>query len=172
MKKNSMCSLWFLLITMFLYSFNCSVGQTTKNIEPETAILSVSEQQEENFNKFVQFLDNQESLKLVGENLKSVYEKVFVAMKQNDYKEYIINKEILDKEFANLNENQRNTILEFFHTLTPIELNEKEIPANSCKVSCLFGSCEITCPDGSKPKCRCEWYGAPDCGCEPFSLNK
>ncbi|RCK74477.1 MAG: hypothetical protein IGBAC_1425 [Ignavibacteriae bacterium] len=133
--------------------------------------MTVSKQQEENFNNFIKFLDQQESFKLIKDSIKNAYVIAFVAMKENDYDKYVIYNKRVGEILEKLSRKQKDEILEFFKTLVPPEFDETKVPVGSCKVSCLFGSCEITCPDGSKPKCRCEWYGAPDGSCEPYNPN-
>lgn len=139
----------------------------TETQEPVRVRLSVSPQQEENFNAFMSWLDTVESLK-DNKSLREAYVEVFAATKQNDYASYVPRIKKLGEEVAKLSNEQKTAMVEFFTTLSPPpKLAPMQVPDNWCRVSCLFGSCEISCPAGTKPKCFCQW-GSPHCGCEPY----
>jgi len=160
----------FVFIFLSLFA-NCNIiGQIQPKVDAIIAKLSVSTYQEQNFNAFMAWLDKHESLKL-NEGLKNGYQAVFNAMKQNDYSEYIVQCNKLSEETAKVNDEERISIYQFFLTLPyksggPEPL--KPPGENSCEVSCTFGSCSIQCPAGTKPKCFCDFWGHPQCGCEPY----
>ena len=138
------------------------------------ARLSVSPQQEANMNLFLSWVDTTESLR-GNSGLKDAYQAGFVALKQNDYTDYVVQSGRLDDERGRLNQDQKTAMYQFFQTLS-VESEPSPVTegpkggGGRCSVSCLFGSCDIECPAGTKPKCFCQW-GDPHCGCEPYSAE-
>ncbi|HVP38109.1 MAG TPA: hypothetical protein VMS93_02880 [Candidatus Saccharimonadales bacterium] len=49
-------------------------------------------------------------------------------------------------------------------TATPTDVGG--IAGGSCTVSCVFGSCSITCDPEYTPNCRCVWLFWPSCTCD------
>jgi hypothetical protein len=134
--------------------------------------LSVSPKQEKNFNRFMAWVDNHASLKH-NESLKESHRAVFAALKNNDSPAYFAALPRLDAAVALLSAQEREEMYNFFLTLSapegksPLKSGENS-GGGECQVECLFGSCRITCPSGTKPQCSCQW-GVPSSGCEPFN---
>ena len=137
--------------------------------------LSVSEQQEKNFNAFMAWLQKHKSL-AKNDSLRLAYQSVFAALKKNDVQKYFRATKQLDRVLTRVTDAEKQDMYNFFLTLTPIKDSSPHENGNNgllggkCKVSCVFGSCEITCPPDTKPKCFCQW-GSPHCGCEPYEIE-
>lgn len=160
-----------LMTTVLFVLLSCSsAGQISGKADTTGGVLTfnVSAQQEQNFNAFISWLNTQASFKL-DEGLINAYHGTFAAMKQNNYAEYVSWGKKLGEEFAKLSREQKAAMHQFFLTLS-VENVALPAPANSCNASCLFGSCSISCPTGTKPKCFCQW-GEPQCGCEPYQSS-
>ncbi len=124
-------------------------------------------QHEENFNKTISWLKKDESFKNRVNFIRSI-EETFKYAKVGDYESYVHWLSVFKSELSKLNDVEKSKLRDFIlRSLTPVkrEVSPMEVPG--CRVDCLFTSCEITCPGGTKPKCRCEWFFA-DCGCEPY----
>jgi hypothetical protein len=133
---------------------------------------TVSPRQEQNFSSFIGWIDTKSGLTGV-EAFKRSYQGLFASMKKNNYEEFIKWSRKLSAEAKRFSDAQKSTILAFFETIrVPNPAPLKPPPPNACEVSCLFGSCLITCTEGTEPKCRCEWYGAPDSSCEPNGASQ
>jgi hypothetical protein len=148
----------------------CHVTACAQGPDTMIATLSVSPQQEENFNAFMSWLDTHSSLKQ-NDSLKSTYQTVFVALKKNDYNSYSKEVARLNSMLNKLSVTETNDMYKFFQTLivpTVTPMQPKGGAGGRCEVSCSFGSCSVECPAGTKPKCFCQW-GNPHCGCEPYS---
>lgn len=168
LKKLSQFSIVLIFFSLFT---NCAIiGQIQPSVKPVAVKLSVSTYQEQNFNVFMSWLITHESLKF-NDDLKNGYQAVFNAMKQNDYSEYIIQLAKLSEVTAKINDEGKMSIYQFFSTLPYKSGGPKTLKPpgeNSCEVNCTFGSCSIQCPPRTKPKCFCDWWGHPQCGCEPY----
>jgi hypothetical protein len=173
MKRSHFFALMFALAMLTCQAFAYASPSSMNAPDSVVATLSVSEQQEANFNAFVAWLNSHTSLKL-NDRLQSAYQAVFAALKKNDYAAYVTQVNRLDAELAKLSVDATADMQRFFQTLS-VETGLKVITdlkvieeGGSCEVSCLFGSCSIECPSGTKPKCFCSG-GNPHCGCEPYS---
>lgn len=154
----------FVLLILILPLCACAQGSGSMVVT-----LSVSPQQETNFNLFMSWLDTHSSLKQ-NDNIKNAYQAVFAALKKNDYETYVKEVSILNPILKKMSPDEQNDIYNFFLTLAAPEVTPQQSitpPGGSCNVSCLFGSCSVECPAGTKPKCFCQW-GSPHCGCEPY----
>ncbi len=134
--------------------------------------LSVSPKQEENFNRFMAWVDNHALLRH-NDSLKESHRAVFAALKNNDSPAYFAALPRLDAAVAMVSTQEHEEMYNFFLTLSALEGKPPlKTGGNSaggeCRVECLFGSCRISCPSGTKPKCSCQW-GVPYGGCEPFN---
>lgn len=139
-------------------------------------ILSVSPQQEKNFDAFMAWLETYPGL-AQNDSLKQAYRSVFAAMKKNSARQYSAEISQLRRILAKISREAKKDMAKFFFALPPIKKSSSSAPqavggggGGRCKVDCAFGSCEIECPAGTKPKCQCH-QGEPDCGCEPFDVQ-
>lgn len=165
MKLNS-----FLMSIIGLAVLVCHVTACGRGPDTVVATLSVSSQQEENFNSFMAWLDTHSSLKQ-NDSLKSAYQVAFAALKNNDYNSYVREVGRLNSLLNKLSATETNDMYNFFQTLivpTVTPMQPKGGAGGRCEVSCLFGSCSVECPAGTKPTCFCQG-GNPNCGCEPYS---
>lgn len=133
--------------------------------------LSVSGQQEKNFNAFIAFLRQHASLKH-NDSLIAAHRAVFTAVKKNDAQAYKAALRRLDSAVVKMSAQEQQDIYNFFLTLPSPDGSLRPRDGGDggggwCQTVCLFGSCRIKCPSGTKPKCFCQW-GQPHCGCEPY----
>lgn len=158
-----------LLMILGVASLLCNVTACAQGADTTIATLSVSSEQEENFDLLVTWLDTHSTLKQ-NDSLKSAYQTVFAALKKNDYTSYIKELGHLNSLLNNLSAAETDDMYNFFRTLivpkaTPMQPKGGE--GGRCNADCLFGSCSVECPVGTKPKCFCQW-GFPQRGCEPY----
>lgn len=159
-------------------------SRTALNAKPlpagkqDTAIvsLSVSPQQDKNFNAFMAWLEAHPTL-AQNDSLKQAYRSVFAAMKKSNAREYSAQIKRLEQALAKISRQAKKDMTKFFSTLPPIKKSSSSAAqlgigggGGKCRVDCIFGSCEIECPAGTKPKCQCH-SGEPDCGCEPYDVQ-
>lgn len=143
----------------------------------DTAIarFSVSLQQEKNFNAFMAWLEAHQTL-AQDDSLKQAYRSVFAAMKKNNAREYSAQLKWLDQALAKISHQAKKEMTMFFSTLPPVKSSSSASRVGlsegggGCSADCIFGSCEIECPAGTKPKCQCH-SGEPDSGCEPYGVQ-
>jgi len=166
----------FLAITSLAMLFPPTTldAQSLSEGKQDSAIvtLSVSPQQEKNFNAFMAWLEAHPSLSQ-NDSLKQVHRSVFAAMKKNNAREYLAEKKRLEGALAKISSEVKQDLYKFFLALSPMKKSSSTAAQSGtsggggrCNVDCLFGSCSIGCPAGTKPKCQCH-SGEPDCGCEP-----
>lgn len=165
--------LWILgLVTVLFQTSVYASPPPPEGTDSVVVALSVSAQQDENFNAFTAWLRAHRSLKQ-NSNLQSAYKAVFAALKKNDYPTYTKEIDRLNSALTALRVQETTDMQQFFQTLSLDSSPTAPIGGGgsgggSCQVSCLFGSCSINCPSGTKPKCFCQG-GNPQCGCEPYS---
>jgi len=157
--------------TLILLSVFFCIGAygRTPTQEPVWVRLSVSPQQEQNFNAFMAWFTTHELFKEnegLGNNLRAVFE----ALKSNKYAEYIPRLKKLEEDLEKLSQTEKEAILQFLRTLSietrPQQIQPLEAPGGSCWVVCLFGSCGISCAEGTRPLCYCTLGLFPHCECE------
>lgn len=159
-------------VAMLLFQTNLYASPPSAGtVDSVVVTLSVSAQQEDNFNAFVAWLSTHPSLKQ-NATLQSAYRAVFAALTKNDYATYTSELKEVNAILAGLKTQETTDIQQFFQTLSLDSSPMAPIGGGgsgggSCQVSCLFGNCSINCPSGTKPKCFCQG-GNPQCGCEPY----
>lgn len=171
-----------LIVAMILLAHHDSLFGSPWLASPQDTIriaLSVSPQQEKNFNAFIAWLNKHQSLKR-NDSLKTAYLAAFQALKNNNSRSYFATVGRLERLFRKLTSQEKADIRSFM--LTRVSTKHDSIPEmkngaaalfqeNHRQVQCIFGNCSITCPSGTKPKCFCRDTGMPDCGCEPYEIE-
>ncbi len=125
-------------------------------------------QHEENFNKTISWLKKDKTFKDKVNFIRSI-EETFKYAKSEDYENYVHWLGVFKSELSKLNDVEKSKLRDFIlKSLIPVksEISPMEVPG--CRADCLFNSCSTSCPDGTMPKCRCEWGLFADCGCEPY----
>lgn len=152
------------VISMLIFFINFANAQA----EAEVRIIVLS-QHETNFNKLIPWLEENHLFKDKIDFINSIKE-TFKFAKKGDIGEYRYWFGIYKSELSKLSEAEKKVLMDFIlSSLKPVKgeegISPMELPG--CEVNCLLTSCKTQCPDGTKPKCRCEWFFA-DCGCEPY----
>jgi hypothetical protein len=159
------------LVTLMYQTSVYASSASAEGSDSIVVMLSVSAQQEENFRAFTNWLGQHASLKH-NTSFSAAHTAVFAALKKNDASAYFAAIALLDSASAKLSTQEQQDMYNFFISLPAPEgkmrpVNGENGGGGACEVECLFGSCRITCPSGTKPKCFCQW-GQPHCGCEPY----
>ncbi|GIV50469.1 MAG: hypothetical protein KatS3mg038_0990 [Candidatus Kapaibacterium sp.] len=156
---------WFTSVVILFLCHVCIAQQGAEKL-----VLTVTPQHRANFRAFEQWFDSQESLQPYTQLLEA-YRVAFNAATVNDGVQYRRAISVIDSIFAGLPVSIKKSIGEFFTKLQRPD-SSPIVPhgtaGGSCGANCLFGTCTIECPQGTTPKCFCQW-GEPHCGCEPFN---
>lgn len=146
------------------------VGSLACRPHAQMVRLSVSDQQQKNFEAFLLWVRQHPSLK-DNDGLIAAHRSAFTALKNNDAQAYFAALDRLDAAAASVTHQEDRDIFNFFSTLPSargsLRPDEGNGDGGRCQVACLFGSCTIECPPGTKPSCSCQ-KGFPRCACEPY----
>lgn len=137
---------------------------TNSNILAQTIKISVSNIQEENYNKLIDMIKGDFLLNKNNDFIITI-EETFKSAKNNESTNYFESLKKYNEEYNKLNSEQKNIFLSYILKLTPPELVGNPVAPGSCKVSCPLSSCEIQCEQGQKPECKCEGLWA-SCSCK------
>jgi len=156
---------WLTALAVILASEACAAQQGTEKL-----VLTVSPLHRANFRAFEQWYQTEEHLSpYMG--LLDAYRAAFNAATVNAGVQYRRAISVIDSIFGGLPGSIKKFIGEFFTKLQRPD-SSPIVPhgtaGGSCGANCLFGSCTIECPQGTKPRCFCQW-GEPHCGCEPLN---
>lgn len=155
------------IICLLIFLTNLANAQS----KPQVKIIVLS-QHEENFNKLISWLKENPLFKDKVDFINSIKE-TFKFAKEGNIEKYIHWLGIYKSELSKLSETEKKELMDFIlSSLKPVKGDEEEyspmeLPGGRCEANCLLTSCKTECPDGTKPKCKCEWFFA-DCGCEPY----
>ena len=142
---------------------------TGKMFSQGTPHIIVLPEHEANFNKLITWLEKNDMFKNKTKFIESI-RKAFSFAKSGDYIKYKHWVNLFREELAKLSAEEKDKLLMFAkENLSPVKSKEKisrQFPG--CKVDCLLTSCKVTCPNGTKPRCKCQWFFAV-CECEPYN---